>query len=196
MFGSIILGSAVAQTQESEKSINTASELAKLVNEYGFMLVFSTIILIIIVVIVFSYIKRTSRKTDAEMRLFEQERQASIQQNKQMFDLVTNIQVKQIVQLEAMTSSLQQMNSKLQQNVDALEQVSTNIEKIERNISKYDDSHAYIRQTLDEVLTYIKANNTISNEIADKVRLLEITLNQLDVMISNQSAEGDSNDDD
>lgn len=196
MFGSIILGSAVAQTQESEKSINTASELAKLVNEYGFMLVFSTIILIIIVVIVFNYIKRTSRKTDAEMKLVEQERQASIQQNKQMFDLVTNVQVKQIVQLEAMTSSLQQMNIKLQQNEDALEKVSTNIEKIERNISKYDDSHAYIRQTLDEVLTYIKANNTISNEIADKVRLLEITLNQLDVMISNQSAEGDSNDDD
>ena len=54
----------------------------------------------------------------------------------------------------------------------------------------------YIRQTLDEVLTYIKANNTISNEIADKVRLLEITLNQLDVMISNQSADGGSNDDD
>lgn len=196
MFGSIIFGSVAAQTQETEKSINTASELAKLVNEYGFMLVFSTIILIIIVAIVFNYIKRASIKTDAEMKLVEQERQASIQQNKQMFDLVTNVQVKQIVQLEAMTSSLQQMNIKLQQNEDALEKVSTNIEKIERNISKYDDSHAYIRQTLDEVLTYIKANNTISNEIADKVKLLEITLNQLDVMISNQSAEGGSNDDD
>ena len=110
------------------------------------------------------------------MDLLSKERNATIDQNKQMFDLVTKVQTEQVVQLREMTDSLREMNGGVTFNKHRLEIANEKYEKIQKSIDEAGDDHEQIMDTLSEILTYVKTNEMCNKEILEKICLLENAL--------------------
>lgn len=152
---------------------NDVETLAELVNRYGFMAIFSVIMLSLIAICIISFSKRNNRKQDSELKILCEEREASIEQNKQMFELVTKVQTEQVVQLQQMTSLLREMNRSVNETEVKLSEANDNFEKLRESILLCDDHSKHIITTLSEILDYVKTSQICNNEILTKVNSLE-----------------------
>ena len=155
---------------------NTVDKFAILVNRYGFMVIFCIVVLLLLIAFFVSFERHYGRKQDSEMNLLSKERNATIDQNKQMFDLVTKVQTEQVVQLREMTDSLREMNGGVTFNKHQLEIANEKYEKIQKSIDEAGDDHEQIMGTLSEILTYVKTNEMCNKEIIEKICLLENAL--------------------
>lgn len=155
---------------------NNVETLADLVNRYGFMIVFSVIMLSLIVVCVIGFSKRSDKKQDSELKILCEEREASIEQNKQMFDFVTKVQTEQVVQLQQMTSLLREMNRSVNETETKLSEANDNFEKLRESMLLCDEHSKHIIDTLAEILDYVKTSQLCNNEILTKVNSLEKSL--------------------
>ena len=155
---------------------NTVDKFAILVNRYGFMVIFCIVVLLLLIAFFASFERHYGRKQDSEMDLLSKERNATIDQNKQMFDLVTKVQTEQVVQLREMTDSLREMNGGVTFNKHQLEIANEKYEKIQKSIDEAGDDHEQIMGTLSEILTYVKTNEMCNKEILEKICLLENAL--------------------
>ena len=96
----------LAKPSTTQQSLESAEKFGEYINRYGFMIIFSAVILVIMIIVAIFYIKKYAERSKAEMEMANRERTASIEQNSKMFDLVTKVQTEQVVQLQAMTESL------------------------------------------------------------------------------------------
>ena len=122
------------------------------------------------------YVKKNSKKSDLEQKMLQQEHEASLQQNQQMFDLVTRVQTEQVVQLQHMTDSLKDMNRSIQHEEDELCAVTESFEKLKESINECDEKSKSIISTLSEILDYVKTSQSCNQEILNKVNLIEKSL--------------------
>lgn len=159
--------------QTSSKNVETVAEL---VNRYGFMAVFSIIMLLIVVMLIINSDKRNRKKQESELKILCEEREATIDQNKQMFDLVTKVQTEQVVQLQQMTSSLREMNHSVHDTETRLTEANENFEKIKESMILCDEHSKHIINTLSDILEYVKTSQACNNEILQKVSVLEKSL--------------------
>ena len=98
---------------QANDTVDSIQDLSEWINRYGFMVIFSSVALILVICAFFMYMKRASKKDDKDNEILIKERMASIEQGKQMFDLVTNVQTEQVTQLQQMTAALQEMNKSI-----------------------------------------------------------------------------------
>lgn len=162
------------------ENIEAAGQLGEFINRYGFMIVFSAVVLVILIGVSIMTIARIMRKSEAETSIINEERKASIEQNRDMFNLVTKVQTEQVLQLQQMTESLREMNSNLRDSQKQIDLANTNFELVKTRMLDCDNNHKVIRATLDEILTYAKNSNTLSRELIDKINALEIEIIQLE----------------
>ena len=160
-------------TTAKEVNPDSVLEFAEIVNQYGFMLVFSIIVLGLAVYFFFRHEKQESKKSNSEMDILYQERHASIEQNKQMFDLVTNVQTEQVSQLQNMTKVLQDISSRVETSSEKINTTDANMQNVEKNILETSLQNDSIISTVAEILDYVKASSKCAIEILEKVTKLE-----------------------
>ena len=169
-----------AETGDRNENIETVEKLGEFINKYGFMIAFSAVVLVLAIIFILNYIHSTRKKTETETAIFNKEREASIEQNKKMFDLVTKVQTEQIVQLQQMTESLKDMNNTLREAQRQSDVLNNNFENIKNSILDCDANHKFIRSTLEDVLKYAKNADKNNNEILEKISVIE---NELKILI-------------
>lgn len=160
-------------TTAKEVNPDSVLEFAEIVNQYGFMLVFSIIVLGLAVYFFFRREKQESKKSNSEMDILYQERYASIEQNKQMFDLVTNVQTEQVSQLQNMTKVLQDISLRVETSSEKINTTDANMQNVEKNILETSLQNDSIISTVAEILDYVKASSKCAIEILEKVTKLE-----------------------
>ena len=168
----------------TDENIEAVENLGEFINKYGFMIAFSAVVLVLAIIFILNYIHTTRKKNETETSIFNKEREASIEQNKKMFDLVTKVQTEQIVQLQQMTESLKDMNNTLREAQRQSDALSNNFENIRNSILDCDENHRYIRSTLEDVLKYAKNADKSNNEILEKISVIE---NELKILIIDPS---------
>ena len=151
----------------------TIDAIGSMINKYGFMVVFSVIVLILVVFYFVNHDKRNGKKQDSELQILTKERESAIEQNKQMFDLVTKVQTEQVVQLQQMTDSLKDMNRSVQNNEKKMTEAYDHFEEMRVSVRTCDENSKVILETISEILEYVKTSQNCNQEILDKVNLLE-----------------------
>lgn len=152
---------------------DTIDAIGSMINKYGFMVVFSVIVLILVIVYFVNRDKRNGKKEDSELQILTKERESAIEQNKQMFDLVTKVQTEQVVQLQQMTDSLKEMNRSVEHSEIKVSEASTHLEEIRVSTRTCDENSKVILETISEILEYVKTSQNCNQEILEKVNLLE-----------------------
>ena len=160
-----------------ESTIDNASKLAKFVNDYGFMIVFSVIALIVAVMFFLHYEKQASKKNNNDTEILYKERQASIEQNKQMFDLVTTVQTEQVSQLQHMTTVLQDISSCVRSTSECTKTQNEYIDKIEKDMVALSIRNDSIADVVDEILDYAKETTKCDMEILEKINKIDQMIN-------------------
>jgi methyl-accepting chemotaxis protein len=155
------------------EEVKTVESFASLVNEYGFMIVFSVVVLIMVIIFFIRHEKRSGRKQDQELKLITKEREAAIEQNQKMFELVTKTQNEQVVQLREMTDSLRDMNKSSQMNEGRIVDAMTRIEEIRQTTKSCDEKSKVILDTITDILASVKTSQECNHDILDKINLLE-----------------------
>ena len=159
-------------------TIASASKLAKFVNDYGFMIVFSVIALVVAVSFFLHYEKQTSKKNTNDTEILYKERQASIEQNKQMFNLVTTVQTEQVSQLQHMTTVLQDISACVRSTSECTKNQNEYIDKIEKDMVALSMRNDSIADVVDEILDYAKETNKCDMEILEKINKIDQMINE------------------
>lgn len=154
----------------------TIDAIGSMVNKYGFMVVFSVIVLILVVFFFVTHDKRNGKKQDSELQILVKERESAIEQNQQMFNLVTKVQTEQVVQLQQMTDSLKDMNRSVQSNEIKITEATDHFEELKLSVKSCDENSKVILDTISEILDYVKTSQNCNHEILEKVNLLESQL--------------------
>lgn len=160
-------------TSNAPADPETIDAIGSMINKYGFMVVFSVFVLILVVFYFVNHDKRTGKKQDSELQILTKERESAIEQNKQMFDLVTKVQTEQVVQLQQMTDSLKDMNRSVQNSEIRMSEASDHFEEMRLSVRTCDENSKVILETISEILDYVKRSQDCNQEILDKVNLLE-----------------------
>lgn len=160
-------------TSHTPADTETIDAIGSMINKYGFMVVFSVIVLILVVFYFVNHDKRNGKKQDSELQILTKERESAIEQNKQMFDLVTKVQTEQVVQLQQMTDSLKDMNRSVQNNELKMDEATDHFEEMRVSVRTCDENSKVILDTISEILEYVKTSQNCNQEILDKVNLLE-----------------------
>ena len=154
----------------------TIEAIGAIVNKYGFMVVFSVIVLVLVTFFFITHDKRSGKKQDSELQILIKERESAIEQNQQMFNLVTKVQTEQVVQLQQMTDSLKDMNKSIQNSEFKVNEATDHFEELKSSVKTCDENSKIILDTISEILEYVKTSQNCNHEILEKVNLLESRL--------------------
>ena len=161
------------------EGVQAIGSVGDFINRYGFMVMFCALVLVLMFLFFVMYSKNLSKKSDTELDILQKEREAAINQNNQMFNLVTEVQTNQIAQLQEMTSLLKDINKTVDSTHTHIEINETDIKKIEEDIIHIDDNYDNIERTLSEILTFVKQTDSCNKEVYQKVLYIEKSLDVL-----------------
>lgn len=178
--------------------IDQVSSFAKMINDYGFLMVFGAVILLIAMTFLIIVIKRWDttnkirieserEKSDAEICILQKQRDAEIKQTEKLFDFVTDIQTKQITEMRSLTEVINMIKGELQNNqVLASENLST-VNRIELSIRSLDEQNSDIFGTMKTILEYVKNAEEHNKEIIKHVNniLFYMEKNEVTQFLSN-----------
>ena len=159
--------------------VGSAGTVGDFINRYGFMIVFCSLVLILLFLFFLKYSQYLTKKSDSEVGMLQREREANINQNNQMFTLVTEVQTSQISQLQEMTSLLKDINLTINSAHTRIEISENDIKKIEEDIIHIDDNYEYIVKTLSEILSFVTQSDQYNKEVYHKVIAIEKNLDVL-----------------
>ena len=162
----------MAESQPN-KETSTVKSFASLVNEYGFMIIFSVVVLILLIIFFVKHEKRSGQKQEQELKLITKEREAAIAQNQQMFELVTKTQTEQVTQLREMTDSLRDMNTSTQISEHRISDALSRLDDLRISIKSCDGNTKVILEAISDILTNMKTTQDCSQQILDKLDFLE-----------------------
>lgn len=149
---------------------------AEFVNRYGFMTIFCIIVILILITFFINFSKQSSKKQESELNFLNKERNASLEQNQQMFDLVTKVQTEQVVQLKEMTTTLKELNTVTMRAELKIDNFDSDFTKIYELMKEHDITHIGIKEALNDIIAYVKKSEKCTQEILEKVTILESTL--------------------
>lgn len=157
-------------------SSDTVNIWAEFVNRYGFMTIFCVVVILVLIAFFINFSKQSSKKQESELEFLNKERNASLEQNQQMFDLVTKVQTEQIIQLQEMTTTLKELNTLTMKTELKLDNFNSDFEKIHDLMKEHDKTSFYIKDVLNDIIVYVKKSEKCTQEILEKVTILESTL--------------------
>ena len=175
---------------------NAVSNLAELVNKYGFMLVFSAVGLLIIIWFAYSLSNRLNKnfqqraeadaeKTRIELSLMEKEKLADFDKRTKLFSLVTDVQTKQISQLDGITDAIKMIKDEIENISGEVSDNKSEVAILNKNheimIKKYEEL-AKIISKLEEVIDingkrYKEIQKSLT-EIRESVKEISDELNE------------------
>lgn len=159
-------------------TVSGIGEMARFINDYGFMIIFCALILILILFFFWNYTNQLNKKSDSEREILSKEREASLEQSQKMFDLVTTVQTEQVSQLQMMTDSLKSLNTTLTLNGANIDKIQSNLFKIEDDMISLRRENSSISDILDDILKCVKDSYKNNIEILDKVKQLDHIINK------------------
>lgn len=163
----------LATSENVDASITVVNSFGEFINRYGFMILFSIIMLLVIIFIANKLIQQSTKRADAELELTIKERNSSIEQNTKMFNLVTEVQTKQVVQLQQMTESLKEMNESVKESQAQMGTATESFNTVKDSILENSDNQKIIQSSLEEVLNYVKSSSELNTKILEKIESIE-----------------------
>lgn len=160
-------------TAETDMGINQIGTIAEFINRFGFMIVFAAVMLLVLIFVLYNAQKNAMRKSEVELELMKRERTSSIEHNAKMFDLVTEVQTKQIVQLDSMTVALQNISFTISENKTGLEEVTNKLNDLQEKISAQDDKQEVIIDMLQQLIDFASKNEKFEAEISEKINHID-----------------------
>lgn len=157
-----------------EVGTDAIGEFAEFANRYGFMILFSVVVLVVLIVLFINHEKISIKKQEAELDSINKERSANLEQNKKMFDLVTNVQTEQIVQLREMTISLHDLNKSIEQNTSQIDLTKQSLDDIHTSLKGHEAQAGEILKTLNDINVIAKTNEATNKEVLNKISELEL----------------------
>lgn len=161
------------------EGVKAIGSLGEFINHYGFMVIFCALVLVLMLVFFLTYSKNMTKKSDSELHILQKEREAAINQNNQMFNLVTEVQTNQVAQLQEMTSTLRDINKSIDSTQTHIQLSELDLRKIEEDIDHMDDNYENIEKTLMEILNFAKQTDQCNKEVLNKVIFIEKSLDRL-----------------
>ena len=119
------------------------------------------------------------KKQESELEAITKERNANLEQNKKMFDLVTSVQTEQIIQLREMTTSLKDMNMALENTKAQINKSNLSLESINDSLKGHEIQAVEILSELNEILSIVKVNESHNNELLQKISEIEKCIKSL-----------------
>jgi hypothetical protein len=156
----------------STTPVDNVVTLGEAINTYGFLIIFAAVMLIVILGFFITYTKRIEKKDKVELDILDKERTASINQNQEMFNLVTNVQTEQIGQLREMTTVLKSLSDTTREVAG----VSSDVKDIKVSSANTEKNSEIILNTLADILEYVRRTEKCNHVILEKVNLLEKSL--------------------
>lgn len=160
------------------EGVDGFSKVAKVIGDYGFMIAFCSVAMIVVLLFFIQWERNASTRTKAELDLTTKERTASIEQNKKMFDLVTTVQTEQVAELQSMTNLLRSISDGVVAGNEKMIHASTDISRMNDTIVEANLHYKTIQDNVDEILSYVKIANHNDQEILNKVNELEKMLKE------------------
>lgn len=125
--------------------VQNISEFGKFINEYGFLIIFGAVILIALGTGIFMFLRSWNKRESAriasesdkakiELDLLTKERLANIEQNKQMYELVTKVQSEQVVQMENISKVIVTLKDEVVNSASIAKQTLENTETLETDV--------------------------------------------------------------
>ncbi len=163
--------------------VESATALAEIISEYGFLIVFAAVCLGIMMTSVYIFIRRWEsnnkthndsqrEKSRVEIELMQQRTSAEIEQSSKMFDLVTEVQTNQIAQMRSITDVINLLKDEINNNNLMTQNNSEKIITIDNNISCMLAKYENIDNMNNEILNFIKTSKCTSEEILYKLDIL------------------------
>lgn len=125
--------------------VQNINDFGRFINEYGFLIVFGAVILIALGTGIFMFLRSWNKRESAriasesdkakiELDLLTKERLANIEQNKQMYELVTKVQSEQVVQMENISKVIITLKDEVVNSASIVRQTLENTETLETDV--------------------------------------------------------------
>lgn len=181
--------------QETMKNVETLGEL---VSKYGFLVVFSIVMLLIVLSIAVTFINRMSasmklkyeaeaKKMNIENDHLEKQREAEIDQQRKMFDLVTNVQTEQVSQLRDISSVMALMKQELQTDTMAINRNNLAIDELNKSVNDIILKYEVIASTLVNVDHKTEETDKKIEELVDSISVVKDLLEKINETLNNKS---------
>lgn len=174
----------------NEADINAVNSLGEAVNTYGFLIIFGVLMLGVVVIVIKTMLKTwdADRKAEAEkskveLSLMEKEQLAQIDQQKQLFDLVTSVQSSQIAQMHEISEVIRIMKDELQNNTMTSIETNVHMNTLNASVTIMMEKYQYVLDYINKLEDEINNTDKKTDEIIASLDEVKSVLNELQSMV-------------
>ena len=164
---------SVVQTEEINSVVSAINNLGDFANNYGFMMLFSVIVLLIVLISAVIFITRMSKKSKNELELTSKERTQVMEHTDKIYDLLYTVQTKQVTDLELIADSLKSSASKADSTNLIINNMEHDINTMKTAMNNVDGRTNMVISTINDILERVKISNECNRDILSKVNLIE-----------------------
>lgn len=172
-----------------EDSISQITSISDQINQYGFMVVFSSVCLVLVFTFMIIFIKRWDKanssknnyelqKKEIENEMIKKRASAEIDQNEKLFNFVIEVQTTQISQMQSITEAIQLLKDELKENKSLIQNTKSDIHDLDNHVNILLEHYDDIYKIMDNTNKYIDKKTTIIiKEISEHNKMLYELLN-------------------
>lgn len=160
--------------------VQSINEFGRFINEYGFLIIFGAVILIALGTGIFMFLRSWNKRESAriasesdkakiELDLLTKERLANIEQNKQMYELVTKVQSEQVVQMENISKVIVTLKDEVVNSASIVRQTLENTETLEtdvcgilKKVDRISKELEELAQKIDQIRDLLRSTETVT----------------------------------
>ena len=163
----------IVQTEEMNSVVSAINNLGDFANNYGFMMLFSVIVLLIVLISAVIFITRMNKKSKNELELTSKERTQVMEHTDKIYDLLYTVQTKQVTDLELIADSLKSSASKADSTNLIINNMEHDINIMKTTMNNVDSRSNMIISTINDILERVKISNECNRDILSKVNIIE-----------------------
>lgn len=176
----------------SNETVNQAGSIAELISEFGLPIIVCAIVIIIACTMFIKFLHRWDanmqlkaenerEKNKSELDILIKQRNSEIEQSSKLFDFVTDIQTKQIVELQSLTEAIALIKDELRNNQTAICENSSSMCRIESSMKSLANQNNEIIKVLTTLLENSKQDEEHNREIIQHINKILFYMEQQEI---------------
>lgn len=155
-----------------DAQMHSIESMSNFVNRYGFMIVFSVIVLGIITICAWKFLSYLIKKAEKDSEIAEKERLSYIEQQKDLLKMVTENNTEHVAELRKIGSTLDAISTNTSNTFNTTTIVEKNIEDIEKDLNGLGSNYNAIKGAVDEIYHVTVTNLQKIAEILEELKMM------------------------
>lgn len=178
----------------ADLNVEQYQAMGEMVNQYGFLIVFGVVMLLIVALVMYTLIHKWSKNIEArsnseaerakvELSLMEKQQLAQMDQQNKLFDMVTSVQTDQIAQMHEISDVIRIMKDELLNNTRYVMETNVHFNTLNTSVadivSRYQLTYDSITKLESDFNNITKQSNEKTDDIMESLDEVKKLLTQL-----------------